>query len=95
MSVTSTIHTVVMRLQGHCLTLIQQETHVQQLIADLMITIGMVRDVDGVPNLGMNIHVIRGDFSVWYAEITTFIENLGHLEMKTLASLDSHNRGKS
>ena len=57
-SIPSIIHTVVMRLQGHRLTLSQQESIIQQLAVDLMLTIGMERRIGGFPDLDANLHDI-------------------------------------
>ena len=49
--ITSTIPTVVMRLQGHHLRLSQQASILHRLIVDLMLAIDMERQIGWFPDL--------------------------------------------
>ena len=91
-SITCIIHTVTMRLQRHRLTFSQQESIVQQLIVDQMLTIGMDMQIGGFPDLDANLHAIQLDCAAEYSNIAAFIEDLRHFEMTWLAALDNHTR---
>lgn len=78
-----------MRLQGHRLTFIQQEIHVQQLIGHMMPTMEMFEDVGGDPDLDVKTNIKWGDFSTKYADMTAFIKDRGHLEVTKLTSLEA------
>ena len=71
--ITSTIHTVVMRLQEHRLTLSHLEPIIQLLVADLMPIIGMERQIGGFPDLDVNLHAIKFNCAAGYSNITLFV----------------------
>ncbi|KAJ1344447.1 hypothetical protein BSLG_001007 [Batrachochytrium salamandrivorans] len=63
-TITSTIHSAVMRMQSHRLTLSQQQAIVKQLTVDLMLTIGVDKHFD-------EFHVVDEDQNVFLFETTS------------------------
>ena len=62
-----------MRLQVHRLTLSQQGRIVQQLILNLMLTIGMMSQIGKFPDLETNLHAIQFDCAAEYSKISAFV----------------------
>ena len=62
-----------LRLQGHRLTLSQQESIIQQLVVDLVLKISMQRRIGGFPDLDANLHAIRFHCATGYSNITAFV----------------------
>lgn len=75
-----------MRLQGHQLTLSQQQTHVNLLSGELLLKITVVRNFD-FENVDESAYVIRNNGTASYIDITGFIEDLGHFAVITINSL--------
>ena len=93
--ITSAIHSVLMQLQGHRLTLSEQKKQVEDLIVTLSNTIGAARDapIDGMNEIETT-HVIRNNWSVYVSEIQGFVEYMRDFSLTALENLDESTRNE-